>query len=36
MGDSSYDTTVLVDNFRWDCEGCTPSEVDPCIGIDPV
>jgi len=36
MGDSAYDTTVLVDNFRWDCEGCTPSEVDPCIGIDPV
>jgi len=36
MGDSSLDTAVLLDNFRWDCEGCTPSEVDPCIGIDPV
>ncbi|MGH1346904.1 MAG: choice-of-anchor L domain-containing protein [Nannocystales bacterium] len=36
MSDSSFDTTLLVDNFRWDCEGCTPSEVDPCIGIDPV
>lgn len=36
MGDTAFDTTVLVDNFRWDCEGCTPSEVDPCIGIDPV
>lgn len=36
MSDSAFDTTLLVDNFRWDCEGCTPSEVDPCIGIDPV
>ncbi len=36
MGDDVLDTSVLVDNFRWDCEGCTPSEVDPCIGIDPV
>lgn len=36
MGDTILDTSVLVDNFRWDCEGCTPSEVDPCIGIDPV
>lgn len=36
MTDSAYDTTLLIDNFRWDCEGCTPSEVDPCIGIDPV
>lgn len=36
MGDTALDTTVLLDNFRWDCEGCTPSEVDPCIGIDPV
>ncbi len=36
MGDTAYDTIVLIDNFQWDCEGCTPSEVDPCIGIDPI
>ncbi len=36
MGDTILDTSVLIDNFQWDCEGCTPSEVDPCIGIDPV
>jgi hypothetical protein len=36
MGDSIYDTAVMLDNFRWDCEGCVPTEVDPCIGIDPV
>jgi hypothetical protein len=36
MGDSIYDTLVLLDNFAWDCEGCVPTEVDPCIGIDPV
>jgi len=36
MGDSIYDTAVIMDNFRWDCEGCVPTEVDPCIGIDPV
>ncbi|MEM6295687.1 MAG: choice-of-anchor L domain-containing protein [Myxococcota bacterium] len=36
MGDTAFDTLVLLDNFQWDCEGCTPSEVDPCIGIDPV
>ena len=36
MGDSSWDTAVVIDNFQWDCEGCVPSEVDPCIGIDPV
>jgi hypothetical protein len=34
MGDEFYDTTVLLDAFRWDCEGCVPSEVDGC-GIDP-
>ena len=34
MGDSIYDTTALVDNFRWDCEGCIPNEVDSC-GIEP-
>ena len=36
MGDTVLDTAVILDNFRWDCEGCTPSEVEPCIGIDPV
>ena len=30
MGDSLYDTTVILDDFRWDCEGCIPSEVDDC------
>ena len=34
MGDSSYDTTALLDNWQWDCEGCVPSEVMGC-GIDP-
>ena len=28
------DTTVVLDAFKWSCEGCTPSEVDGC-GIDP-
>ena len=36
MGDTILDTAVILDNFAWDCEGCVPSEVDPCIGIDPV
>jgi hypothetical protein len=35
MGDSSWDTAVMLDNFQWDCEGCTPSEVNPC-GIRPI
>jgi len=30
MGDSTYDTTALLDNWRWDCEGCVPTEVDSC------
>lgn len=34
MGDSFYDTTVVLDAFRWDCEGCVPSEIDSC-GIEP-
>jgi hypothetical protein len=34
MGDSVYDTTALLDNWQWDCEGCVPSEVMEC-GIDP-
>jgi cysteine-rich repeat protein len=34
MGDDVGTTTVLLDNFRWVCEGCIPSEVDDC-GSDP-
>ncbi|WAS98749.1 choice-of-anchor L domain-containing protein [Nannocystis punicea] len=34
MGDSSYDTTAILDNWSWDCEGCVPNEVDDC-GIAP-
>jgi hypothetical protein len=35
MTDSIYDTAVLLDNWRWDCEGCVPSEVMGC-GIEPT
>jgi len=35
MGDSTFDTYVILDNWRWDCEGCVPSEVMGC-GIDPM
>jgi hypothetical protein len=35
MGDTAYDTVVLLDNWRWDCEGCVPSEVMGC-GIEPT
>src|SRR5690606_4163898 len=34
MGDEFYDTTVVLDDFRWDCEGCIPS-VDEGCGIEP-
>ena len=34
MGDDILDTIGLIDNFRWDCKGCIPSEVDSC-GIMP-
>ena len=34
MGDSSFDTTALLDNWQWDCEGCVPNEVMSC-GVDP-
>ncbi len=30
MGDTALATVALLDNFRWDCEGCVPSEVDDC------
>jgi hypothetical protein len=36
MGDHAFDTHVLLDNFQWDCEGCTPTEVNPCGVVDPV
>jgi hypothetical protein len=36
MGDTGWDTMVLIDNFQWDCEGCTPTEVNPCGVVDPV
>jgi len=34
MGDSVYDTTALLDNWQWNCEGCIPNEVDSC-GVIP-
>jgi hypothetical protein len=34
LGDSILATGVLLDNFRWECAGCIPSEVDSC-GIQP-
>ena len=34
MGDTVWDSVGILDNFRWDCEGCVPSEVDDC-GISP-
>ncbi len=30
MSDSILATLAILDNFRWDCEGCVPSEVDDC------
>jgi hypothetical protein len=35
MGDALYDTTAIVDNWRWDCEGCVPNEVESC-GLEPM
>jgi hypothetical protein len=34
MGDSTFDTTALIDNWQWDCKGCIPNEVDSC-GVIP-
>jgi len=34
LGDNALDTIGLVDKFRWDCEGCIPSEVESC-GVEP-
>ena len=30
MGDQALSTLALIDNFRWDCKGCIPSEIDDC------
>ncbi len=35
MGDTVWDTVGILDNFRWDCKGCVPTEVDDC-GIVPL
>ncbi|MBZ5714380.1 choice-of-anchor L domain-containing protein [Nannocystis pusilla] len=35
MSDQYLTTVALLDNFRWDCEGCIPNEVDDC-GIQPM
>jgi hypothetical protein len=34
MGDSIYDTVMLLDNFQWDCQGCDP-ELEEC-GVAPA
>ena len=30
MGDTALATMAIIDNFRWSCEGCIPSEIDDC------
>jgi len=35
MSDSILATMAILDNFRWDCEGCIPSEVDDCGVMQP-
>jgi len=30
MSDTLRATMAIIDNFRWDCGGCTPSEIDDC------
>ena len=35
MSDSILATMAILDNFRWDCKGCVPSEVDDCGVQDP-
>ena len=34
LGDSILASAVALDNFRWECEGCIPSEPESC-GIQP-
>ncbi|MEZ4454110.1 MAG: choice-of-anchor L domain-containing protein [Nannocystaceae bacterium] len=33
--DTILDTALIIDNFRWDCMGCVPNEVNSC-GIEPT
>ena len=33
MGDAFFDTTVLIDNWRWSCVGCDPETMG--CGITP-
>jgi hypothetical protein len=35
MGDTLWDTLVLLDNWRWDCEGCDPTIPGDC-GVVPI
>jgi len=35
MADSILATAVLLDNFRWECAGCIPNEVNSC-GVTPL
>ena len=35
MGDSIFDTVTLVDNWRWNCEGCDPTIPGDC-GVTPA
>ena len=30
MGDANLATVAIIDNWRWSCEGCIPSEIDNC------
>lgn len=30
MGDDKLATLALLDNFRWDCGGCSPTNIDDC------
>jgi cysteine-rich repeat protein len=34
MGDDALASVAILDNFRWDCKGCTPTEVQGC-GVKP-
>jgi hypothetical protein len=34
MGDTGWDTMVVIDNWRWNCQGCVPNEVNGC-GVQP-
>jgi cysteine-rich repeat protein len=36
LGDPYYTSTAILDNFRWDCKGCVPSEVDDCGVMPPT